>query len=144
MVVKDILRFKGTEVCVTSPDAKLSDVVEELVSRNIGSLVVISNTSMVGIITERDILRALVSDKAPLDLRDVASVMSINLITTSPKGRLEDAMGLMTENHIRHLPVVDQGKLCGMISIGDIVKAHRDQLDMENKQMRSYIQGDVR
>ena len=147
MILQDILRVKGTEVHTIRPDATLDDVVQELVRYNVGSLVVMEITSeamepsMIGIITERDILRAQAAHKAPLDQLDVASVMSTDLITASPGDRVQDAMRLMTKHRVRHLPVVDEGRLRGLVSIGDVVKAQHDQLEMENDNMRIYIQG---
>jgi CBS domain-containing protein len=148
MIVQDILRVKGTGVHTIGPDATLADVVQELVRWNVGSLVVVESRlrdpepEIVGIITERDILRAVAAKEAPLNKRHVKSVMSTNLITVSPGDRLEDAMRMMTQHRVRHLPVVGAGQLRGVISIGDVVKAHHDQLEMENYFMRSYIQGE--
>jgi CBS domain-containing protein len=148
MTLRDILRVKGTDVHTIGPDATLDDVVQELVRYNIGSLVVCEcateddQPTMIGIITERDILRAQAAHKAPLEKLRVAGAMSKNLITASPDDRIEDAMGLMTDNRVRHLPIVVKGRLQGMISIGDVVKAHHDQLEMENHYMKSYIQGE--
>ena len=147
MIVQDILHVKGTKVHTIGPNATLEDVVLELVRYNVGSLVVMEITSqatepiMVGIITERDILRVQATHKGPLDQLVVRSAMSTDLITALPGDRLEDAMGLMTAHRVRHLPVVGEGRLRGMISIGDLVKAHHDQLEMENHYMRDYIQG---
>ncbi len=148
MTLRDILRVKGTDVHTISPDATLDDVVQELVRYNVGSLVVCERASdddeptMIGIITERDILRAQAAHKAPLEELYVAGTMSKNLITAKPDDRIEHAMGLMTKNRVRHLPIVVKGKLYGMISIGDVVKSHHDQLEMENHYMKSYIQGE--
>ena len=148
MFVQDILRVKGSDIHTICPDATLDDVVLELVRHNVGSLVVMETSTdamqarMVGIITERDILHAQAAHKAPLEQLMVRSVMSTDLITALPGDRLQDAMRLMTEHRVRHLPVVGEGRICGMISIGDIVKSHHDQLEMENHYMRSYIQGE--
>jgi CBS domain-containing protein len=148
MIVQDILRVKGTEVHTIRPDATLEDVVLELVRYNVGSLVVMETSSeapeprMVGIITERDILRAQAAHQASLDQLKVENVMSTDLVTALLGDELQEVMRLMTEHRIRHLPVVGEGRLRGVISIGDIVKAHHDQLEMENHYMRSYIQGE--
>lgn len=148
MNLHDILLAKGTEVHTISPAAMLDDVVRELVRNNIGSLVVCetarmgAQTCMIGIITERDILRAQAAHEAPLEQLRVASVMTSHLITAAPDDPIEHAMRLMTEHRVRHLPVVQDGRLCGLVSIGDIVKAHHDLLEMENYYMRSYIRGE--
>ena len=148
MILQEILRVKGVDVHTIRPDATLNDVVLELVRYNVGSLMVMQNMpessepSMVGIITERDILRVHAEHSTPLKQLVVRNFMSTDLITAQPSDQLQDAMRLMTEHRIRHLPIVSEGQLCGMISIGDIVKAHHNQMRMENFHMRSYIQGE--
>lgn len=141
MSLQEILRAKGDEVFTTVPGVTLSRVSELLVEHNCGSLVVVEtegSKKMVGIITERDILRACAAGK-PLDQVKVDAVMSKRLIT----GRLSDSvakiMGLLTENRVRHLPVIEDDELVGMISIGDVVKAQHDQLSAENHYLKNYI-----
>ena len=148
MVLQDVLRLKGTEVHTIGPSATLDAVVEELVHYNVGSLVVCEQNSkggdvrMIGIITERDILRTYAVYGGSINEVPVAKVMSTDVITAQPDHRLDDAMRLMTENRIRHLPVVSDTGLQGMISIGDVVKSHHDTLEVENYYMRSYIRGE--
>ena len=140
MIVRDILQVKGQVVYSISPDATLADVCRELVNCNCGSLVVCDGEqSLIGIITERDVLRAMAQDALPLELIRVEARMSTELFTASPDEGLETVMGLMTEKRIRHLPVVDRGQLLGVISIGDVVKAHHDRLCMENEYLKHYI-----
>ncbi len=143
MLLKDILRQKTKEVHSISPSASLDDVVTELVRFNIGSLLVreTSDGPVQGIITERDILRAQAAHRAPLAQMQVGVYMSSELITAQPDDDITVAMRLMTTHRVRHLPVIREGELYGLISIGDIVKAHHDELEMENYHMRSYIQG---
>jgi CBS domain-containing protein len=96
---------------------------------------------MVGIITERDILRACADHSASLEQMRVGDRMSKNPVTCQPDDSIQDAMGVMTERRIRHLPIVnDQGNLVGMVSIGDLVKFQHDQLTMENHYLKTYIQ----
>ena len=146
MRLQDILRLKGTQVHVISPDAALDEVVRELIAHNCGSLVVCeagagaAHGPMVGIITERDILRACAAGRGPLNRLKVAEIMSRRPLTAAPSDTLDDAMGRMTEHRIRHLPVLDEGRLAGIISIGDVVKAHHDQVALENHYLKSYIQ----
>ncbi len=148
MKLFEILRVKGSEVHTIGPAATLDEVVEELVSYNIGSLVVCESSArgtdvrMIGIITERDILQAQASHRAPLEKMLVADVMSTDLITAEPHDPIEKAMQLMTKHRVRHLPILDGEQLYGLISIGDVVKAHHDQLEMENHFMKSYISGE--
>jgi CBS domain-containing protein len=140
MLLKDILATKGKKVLTIPVDAMLSDVVQELVKNNIGSLIVCDGENMVGIITERDILRAVAAVDCRLSDLPVKNRMSTNLITGSPDDDVEASMGVMTERRIRHLPVLEQGKLAGMVSIGDLVKSHHAMVAMENQQLLSYIQ----
>jgi CBS domain-containing protein len=147
MTLQDILHNKGTRVMTISSDSTLDDAVQMLVQHNIGSLVVCdrpdctSADAMIGIVTERDILRACATNRGQLTTQTVAEVMTRDVCTSSPSDSVEDVMGLLTERRIRHLPVIDNGKLVGMISIGDVVKAQHDSLSMENHYLRSYIHG---
>jgi CBS domain-containing protein len=145
MNLQDILRQKGALVHTISSQATLDDVVQKLVQQNCGSLVVCDSDcnqagAMVGIITERDILKACAAQQGSLDQRRVSQVMSGNVITGSPGDRVEDVMGVMTNRRIRHLPVLDEGRLAGMVSIGDLVKAQHHEYAMENHYLKSYIQ----
>ncbi len=143
MILQDILRVKGTDVYSIVPDASLADVVRLLVAHNCGSLVVASSedsTRIVGIITERDILRVCASDQ-PLAETTVASVMTENVITGSLDDSVSDIMGTMTDHRIRHLPVIQDDRLVGIISIGDVVKAKHDHVTAENHHLKNYIQG---
>lgn len=147
MKLQEILRRKGSKVHSIGPDATLDDVVQKLVENNCGSLVVCHPAAdgtglgtLVGIITERDILRACAGRRGPLHQINVTDAMSHNLVTGSPDDSVDDTMGLMTERRIRHLPILVEGRLAGMISIGDVVKAHHDEVTMENHYLKSYIQ----
>jgi CBS domain-containing protein len=140
MLVREILNNKGHDVHTCSPEDTLADVVDLLVGHNCGSLVVCEGEEMVGIITERDILRACTTRGALQALR-VADRMTRCPVTASPEDDVADAMGVMTERRIRHLPVVEQGRLVGIISIGDLVKAQYDELCRENHYLKSYILG---
>jgi CBS domain-containing protein len=148
MKLQDILSAKGTGVHSIHPEATLDDVVQKLVRHNCGSLVVCELDArgeadcdrMVGIITERDILRACAAHKVPLSSYKVADVMTRRVITGSPGDSVEDTMGLLTEKRIRHLPVLEEGRLAGIISIGDVVKSHHHEVAVENHYLKSYIQ----
>jgi CBS domain-containing protein len=145
MSLQQILQHKGTRVLSISPRATLADVVQKLVKNNCGSLLVCEEddcTRLLGIITERDILRACAEGCSPLAQVRVSDAMSSELTTGSPLDSVQDAMGVMTERRIRHLPVLDDdGRLVGLVSIGDLVKHQHDQLTMENHYLKSYIQG---
>jgi len=143
MRLKDVLQQKSKDVRTISSTASCDEVVNELVRFNIGSLIVCDEPSgpILGIITERDILRVQAAHKAPLDKLRVASFMSCKLVTAEPDDDIQVAMGLMTTHRIRHLPVLQGDRLYGIVSIGDVVKAQHDELERENHHMRSYILG---
>ncbi len=147
MLLQEILRHKGSHVHSISPSATLDEVVRKLVEYNCGSLVVCehgaggeSTGRIVGIITERDILRAYATHSESLQELTVHDVMSRDLLTGTPHDSIEETMGLMTERRVRHLPILEDDRLAGLISIGDVVKAHYDEVTMENHYLKSYIQ----
>ena len=144
MLIRDIVQNKGADVHAIGPSASCDDVVTELVRHNIGSLLVRDGPDgpILGIVTERDILRAQAAHRAALEHLRVTAVMSTELITADAEDDMLVAMRLMTTHRIRHLPVIHGDALFGIVSIGDIVKTHHDQLEMENHYMRSYIQGE--
>jgi CBS domain-containing protein len=146
MTLHDILRNKGTNVCTINAQATLTEVAQSLARHNIGSLVVCEPAGsdgerLLGIVTERDLMRAWAKNPTSLERLKVADVMVRDLITVLPTDSVEDTMGLMTDRRIRHLPVVENGQLVGIISIGDIVKAQHDSLTMENYYLKNYIHG---
>jgi len=140
MLVRDVLSDKGRLVHTCTPDDTLADVADLLVGHNIGSLVVMQDDEMVGIITERDILRACAATRGPLEFLRARERMTRCPVVASPDDELADIMCVMTERRIRHVPVVERGKLVGIISIGDTVKAQHDELCRENHYLKSYIQ----
>jgi CBS domain-containing protein len=144
MKLADILAHKGHKVHSIRPTASLDEVVQVLVRHNIGSLVVCPEEDckrVLGIITERDILRACAAHRGSLEAIEVSEVMTVDLVTGAPGDSVEDTMGLLTEHRVRHLPVVENDELIGIISIGDIVKAQHDALTMENHYLKSYLHG---
>jgi CBS domain-containing protein len=140
MLVRDILAHKGKLVYTCNPDDTLADVADLLVGHNIGSLVVMQDDEMIGIVTERDILRASAATRGPLEFVRVRERMTRCPIVASPGDPVADIMCIMTERRIRHVPVVEHGKMVGIISIGDTVKAQHDELCRENHYLKSYIQ----
>ena len=140
MLVSDILAHKGKLVHTCGPDDTLADVADLLVGHNIGSLVVMQDEEMIGIVTERDILRASAATRGPLEFVRVRDRMTRCPIVASPGDAVADIMCVMTERRIRHVPVVEHGKMIGIISIGDTVKAQHDELCRENHYLKSYIQ----
>lgn len=140
MLLKDILALKGTSVLSIEPSATMAQAVEKMVAHRCGCLVVCHGEAMVGIISERDVLRTISGVPDTLDKISVEERMTKDVITGPPDQNINDTMGLMTKNHVRHLPVVDGGQLAGIISIGDVVKAQHQKLEMENHLLMSYIQ----
>jgi CBS domain-containing protein len=145
MQLQDILAVKGTAVFTTSPQTSLADVVRQMVEHKVGSMLVCQRDlelgeRLVGIITERDMLRCFAAGKCDLTLLTVAEWMSTHLITARPTDSVTDLMGVMTTHRIRHVPVMNGERLVGMVSIGDLLKAQHDHLMVENQFMRDYIQ----
>ena len=139
MLVREILAHKGHAVFTCHPDDTLADVVACLIKHNCGSLVVMEGDELCGIVTERDILRSCADVRGPLDFIQVSERMTSDPITARLDDEVAGVMGVMTDRRIRHLPVVEQGRLCGMISIGDVVKAHHNELCQENHYLKTYI-----
>ena len=143
MTLQDILSAKGGAVYTVRPEATLKEVVEKLVEHNVGALLVCheaeGSRQLRGIVTERDLLHAQATGKGPLEKIGVAEIMTTHLITGSPSDAIDQVMGLMTSRRIRHLPVLDEGNLVGMVSIGDLVKAQLERLATENRFMKDYI-----
>lgn len=140
MLVRDILLDKGREVFSCTPENTLAEVVDLLVARNCGSLVVCEQDRMVGIITERDILQAVAQTHCMLDTARTRDHMSGTPVTASLDEDIGETMGVMTKRRIRHLPVLEGERLVGVISIGDVVKAQHAELCRENHYLKHYIQ----
>ena len=141
MRIHDILRRKGDVVVTVAPDISILDAMRVLVEHNIGSVVVVTDDGIQGILTERDVLRRGSEDPASLQSRRVAEVMTTDLVVGVPGDDVEYVAAIMTENRIRHLPVLDEGDLVGILSIGDVVNAIRTEIEFENRYLRRYIDG---
>ncbi len=140
MQLRDVFELNGKRVQTCAPQDTLQHVVEKLVHHNIGSLIVMDNEQMVGIITERDILKCAAANHDSFRTKFVQECMTSHVKTITADVSLTDVMGLMTEHRIRHLPVLNNGELTGVVSIGDIVKAQHHELTQENHFLKSYIQ----
>jgi CBS domain-containing protein len=138
--VTNILDTKGHDVATISQERTVRDAVEILRERGIGALVVTgASPPLVGILSERDVVRALARyGENVLDLK-VAALMSTEVTSCNANTSVIDLMGLMTSLRIRHLPVVDEASLIGLISIGDVVKARLDELELERKNLLDYV-----
>lgn len=142
MHVQNILKVKGTAVATIRPTDDLAAAAASLRDHGVGALVVSRDQRTIdGILSERDVVRALAAHGASALGRDVASAMSTSVTTCHGHDTADQLMAMMTERRIRHLPVVDDdGHLAGIISIGDVVKARVGQLEIENDQLHDYIQ----
>ena len=142
MNVETILRAKGRDVATIEPDATIESAVRLLASRRIGALVVSEDGRRVdGIVSERDIVQGLADHGPALLERRIEDVMTRRVHTCSPEDTVEELMGRMTERRIRHLPVVEAGALCGIVSIGDVVKNRLEEVEYEASSLRSYVAG---
>jgi CBS domain-containing protein len=140
MTVAMILKAKGTHVETVRPEATLQDVVERLARRRIGAvLVTAASGDILGIVSERDVVFALGNGGGIALQRRADEVMTKNLVTCVPEDRAEDLMEMMTQGRFRHVPVVQDGKLLGIVSIGDVVKRRIEDTDSERAAMRDYI-----
>ena len=142
MKLKAILEEKGGAVHVIGPAESIRAAIEKLCRFKIGALLVLEDSGKpAGIITERDILIEVSKNAERLDERKVSQVMTVDLICAVPDDDLDYVMGIMTQNHIRHLPVVKDNLVVGIVSIGDIVKYQHQQAEVSIHQLRDYIQG---
>lgn len=142
MQVKEVLAAKGQDVATVHPSATLSAVAQRLRLDGIGALVVVDGDKVVGMISERDIVRTFAEHRADIADMKVAEVMTAKVITCQPDDSLTRILGMMTRHRIRHLPVMEGGRLAGVISIGDAVKHRLGELEMEAAVLRDvYIAG---
>ena len=145
MLIEHILHTKGTEVATVTPDLRVGDAVALLRDRNVGALVVTAvddETRVAGIISERDIVRALGGDEtsaADVVHAPVSSFMTETVATCTPGDSVDDVMRLMTDRRVRHIPVVDDDRLAGIVSIGDVVKSRIDELETETSTLHEYL-----
>jgi CBS domain-containing protein len=141
VLIEHILHHKGHDVATIPADAPVAEAVAALRERNVGALVVTGAagqaTGIAGIISERDIVRAL-DDPGAL-ARPVSDLMSTDLATCAPQATVDELMRLMTDRRIRHIPVLDEGRLAGIVSIGDVVKSRIDELQTETETLHEYL-----
>lgn len=139
--VADILKLKGSTVQTLDKRATVLEAVKKMVERNVGSLVVTDGDAIHGIFTERDYLRRIVLEGRTSKTTSLAEVATERLVVVDPSRPLEECMATMTSERIRHLPVIEGGKLAGVISIGDIVKQLSHEREAEIRYLTEYISG---
>jgi CBS domain-containing protein len=139
--INDVLRGKGNQVVTISPEATVTELLALLAEHNVGALVVSADGSTVaGIVSERDIVRLLNRTPEAGDVR-VSAIMTEQVHTCGPDDLVDNLMRLMTDRRIRHVPVVTDGALSGIVSIGDVVKTRIGELEFEREQLSNYISG---
>jgi len=141
MTIAAILRHKGTAVASVQPNQTVADIAGQLASRRIGALPVVADGHLVGILSERDIVQALaIHGAAALDL-PASALMTTKLSTATRATTVGEAMRMMTDGRFRHLPVLENGTLIGIVSIGDVVKARITQQETEVDSLKAYVSG---
>ena len=139
--VRDILRDKGTAVYSISPDDAVYDALRLMAEKNVGSLLVLEGDRMAGMISERDYARKIIlMDRLSRETK-VKEIMTTEVFTVTPDMDLDECMELITEKRVRHLPVVENDRVIGVISIGDVVKGIIDHKEFVIGQLESYIKG---
>ncbi|MBA2574479.1 MAG: CBS domain-containing protein [Nocardioidaceae bacterium] len=139
MRIQEIMQGKGGSIVTASPDTTVRELVALLTEHNIGAVVVSSGESQIaGIVSERDVVRRLAAGVDILDSA-ISEIMTSEVRSASPRDTVDDLMRLMTEHRIRHVPVVVDGSLQGIVSIGDVVKSRMGELEFERDQLSSYV-----
>jgi CBS domain-containing protein len=140
MTINSILENKGHDTVTVTPDMSVAETVKLFAERRIGAVPVVEGSSVIGIMSERDLVHsAAAHGEAALSMR-VSEVMTSPPITVEKDHSILGALGLMTRRRIRHLPVVENGQLIGFVSIGDLVKYRMDRIEQDAQAMRDYIQ----
>lgn len=139
MLVAEILKDKGSDVFSIRPDLSLAEACAELDHRRVGALIVCDSDRVVGVLSERDVVRAVSRDGEAALARPISEFMTTDVVFAAPAETVAILMGRMTDRRIRHLPVLSGGRLSGVISIGDVVKCQIAEAEHEAESLRSYI-----
>ena len=139
MRIADVLRNKGADVATIAPETTVMDLIAGLAELNIGAMVVIGPDGLAGIVSERDVVRKLHERGAELLAQPVSDIMTTLVATCVPSDSLDSLSVLMTKNRVRHIPVLENGQLAGIVSIGDVVKRRMEELEAEQEQLQAYI-----
>lgn len=139
MLVAEILKTKGDAVFTIGPDETVAAAAAQLVERQVGALIVCKTDRVAGVLSERDVVRALARDGAEALDHPVRDYMTAEVIYAEPGESVDALMGRMTSRRIRHLPVLKDERLCGVVSIGDVVKCQIDDVTREAESLKSYI-----
>lgn len=139
MRIADVLRNKGASVATITPETSVAGLLTELTVHNIGAMVVVSPDGLAGIVSERDVVRKLHELGSDILRRPVSDIMTTLVVTCTPDDSVDHLNALMTENRVRHVPVVVNGRLAGIVSIGDVVKTRMQELEAQQEQLQAYI-----
>lgn len=139
MRIADVLRSKGAAVATITPETTVAGLLTELAMHNIGAMVVVSPDGLVGIVSERDVVRKLHEHGAELLRLPVSAIMTTFVATCTPADTVDHLSALMTNKRVRHVPVVDNNRLVGIVSIGDVVKQRMEELEREQRALQDYI-----
>lgn len=139
MIIRDILNLKGSAIFSIAPQGRVADAVATMVQNDIGSLVVMADGKMTGMLTFREVLRGLDAQQGNLDDLPVSKVMVLDPLVCGLEDTSENVRDRMTQQHVRYVPVMDEGKLLGVISFHDIAKAAIKEASFENRLLKRYI-----
>ena len=137
--VRDVLSRKGNDVFTIELDASVFDALKRMAQEDVGALVVVERNAVIGVISERDYARKVILRGESSKDIPVARIMTRRVVTVTPDTSIDECMGLMTDKRVRHLPVVEDGSLCGVVSIGDVVKALLAEKDFVIERLEEYI-----
>ena len=140
MLIRDILNLKGGSIFEAAPDATLQDAVELMVRHDVGSLIVLDRGALRGMLTFREVLKALQSAAGSIGALKVRDVMVPDPLCGRPDQTIDELREMMTQHHVRYLPVVDAGTLLGIVSFHDVARAVIKETSMENRLLRRYIE----
>jgi len=139
--VTQLLRTKGQQVLSVAPDIPVFEALEVMADKNVGALLVVEGERLVGVFSERDYARKVILKGKSSKDTPVREIMSSHVLYVRPEQTIEDCMALMTDKRVRHLPVMEEGRVVGVISIGDVVKAISAEQEFIIEQLQNYITG---
>lgn len=137
--IGQLLQGKSRAMCTIGPEAPVIDALKLMAEKNIGALLVLENDKLVGIVSERDYARKVILHSKSSHDTPVSEIMTAQVVCVQPGNTVEECMALMTDKHVRHLPVIENDKLMGVLSIGDLVKETISEQQFMIKQLESYI-----
>lgn len=141
MKISDILRHKGSAVVTIAPTGPVQEMLAKLAEHNVGALVVVDDGQVLGIVSERDVVRRINERGSAVLLSTVSEIMTTDVFTCSPQESVDSIAETMTQRRIRHVPIVDDGQLVGIVSIGDVVLSRIRQLEYDRGHLEHYISG---